>query len=204
MTTRSEVESHLIQAWTCFKRDEIEDAASFADEAATELQENFDSEHGWDEEPVDCPPVPRLKFRDWWIMNPRRWFSRNVKPVTKRKKAMKKFIGVMIASMAVGVSSSYLTNPFQGPTSVARGQFSAVQQCETCSTIRLNDVNIHSVCANCGASGAVDRIAAPLTHRLFGIGPSLDDGWQFKDGSTLFITEGEYVVPELVVKTRRM
>ena len=111
--------------------------------------------------------------------------------------------GASLLSFAFGsIRSNYLTDPFSGPTSVVRGQFSAVSQCESCATIRLAEVR---VCAVCGETEAIDRIAAPLSTQYLGGMFKFDAGWQFKDGSTLFDSEGEYVVPELVViKTMRM
>jgi len=194
---KSEVETALVNAWTGFKKDDLSEAESWASEAFQLLASVREDGSYAD----DCPPVPRLKFRDWWIMNPRRWFSKNVKPTTTVRKTMKKLIGVLLLSAVVGAGANYIDPLVQGPTSVDRGQFSAVSQCDTCDAIRLNDVDI---CADCGATDAVERIAAPLTHKRLGFFMRVDDGWQFKDGSTLFETEGEYVVPELVIKTRRM
>lgn len=213
MATQSEVESHLIKSWACFKRDEVEDAASFAEDARDGLQVAV--EDGWDSPPADCPPVPRrLRFKDWRIANPSRWFRRDKscpseshtivepEPSTEAKRIMKKIIGLIVISGVVGAASNYFTDPFSGPTSVVRGQFSAVSQCESCATIRLAEVR---VCADCGETEAIDRIAAPLSTQYLGGMYKFDAGWQFKDGSTLFDSEGEYVVPELVViKTMRM
>ena len=209
MATQSEVESHLIQAWACFKRDEVEDAASFAEDARDGLQVAV--EGGW--EPPDCPPVPRRCFKDWWIANPSRWFRRDKKnppephtiveqePSTEAKRIMKKIIGLIVISGVVGAGSNYFVDPFSGPTQLERGEFAAVQQCESCQSIRSSDV---AICVRCGATSAIGRIAAPLTHRTIFMTTS-HDGWQFKEGSTLFDSEGEYVVPELVViKTMRM
>lgn len=220
MATQGEAEVHLIQAWACFKHDKPRDAMWFAQEAANQLREA--AEKGWS---PDCPPKPRLKFKDWWIANPSRWFRRGKdnpsephtivcesgvepcesedEPTTTRKvqKTVKKIIGVMALSAIVGVGSNYFVDPFSGPTQLDRGEFAAVQQCESCATIRLVEVR---VCAACGETESIDRIAAPLTHRTIFMTTS-HDGWQFKEGSTLFDSEGEYVVPELVViKTMRM
>lgn len=202
MATQSEVEAHLIQAWACFKKDKPADASWFAQEAATSL--HVAGDEGWT---PDCPPVPRLRFKDWFIMNPGRWFSTNVTPdhkekVTKRKKVMKKLIGLILISSAAGVGSNYLSSPFDGPTQLNRGEFAAVQQCESCQSIRSDGVDI---CVDCGSTKAIERIAAPLTHLGFPFTWMTHDGWQFKDGSTKFEEVGEYIVPELVVlKTMRM
>ena len=216
MPTKSEVETDLIQAWACFKRDEVEDAASFAQDAADELGAVV--EKGWDDSPspADCQPVPRLNFKDWWIANPSRWFRRdknnpsepytivveNSETSPEARGIMKKIIALVVISSAAGIGSNYLSNPFDGPTQLTRGLFAAVQQCESCETIRSADV---AICTDCGSTKAIERIAAPLTHPWMGFFTRCHDGWQFKDGSTKFAEAGEYIVPELVVsKTMRM
>lgn len=209
---KSEVEASLVNAWSCFKRDEMDEASSWAAEARHLLDEAAEK-GGWE---FELQPVAKLRLRDWWIFRPIRWLSpnywrrrnslKNVTPdhkekVIKGKKTMKKLIGVLCLSAVVGAGANHITPLLQGPTSVDRGQFSAVSQCDTCDAIRLDDVD---VCTDCGATESVERIAAPLTHKHLGLFMRVDDGWQFKDGSTLFETEGEYVVPELVIRTRRM
>ena len=114
---------------------------------------------------------------------------------------MKKLIGLIVISAAAGVGSNYLASPFDGPTQLDRGEFAAIHQCESCRAVRSTDV---AVCVDCGSTKAIEKIAAPLTHRTIFMTTS-HDGWQFKDGSTTFEDAGEYIVPELVVsKTMRM
>ena len=211
MATQSEAEVQLVQAWACFQQGNHEDAATFCDGASDILHEAADV--GFTD--TDSPSVPRLRFRDWWIANPSRWFRRDkknpsephtiVEPTTtvkKVQKTMKKIIGLIVISAAAGVGSNYLASPFNGPTQVTRGLFSAVQQCESCQSIRSADVDI---CVDCGSTKAIEKIAAPLTHPWMGFMRKCHDGWQFKDGSTTFDDAGEYIVPELVVsKTMRM
>jgi hypothetical protein len=115
---------------------------------------------------------------------------------------MKKLIGLIVISSAAGVGSNYLSGPFDGPTQLDRGEFAAVQQCDSCQSLRSADV---AICVDCGSTDAAERIAAPLSHPWMGFMGKCHDGWQFKDGSTKFSEAGEYIVPELVVsKTMRM
>lgn len=216
LATQKEAETQLIKAWACFQQGNHEDAAVFADGASDILHEAADV--GFTD--TDSPSVPRLRFKDWWIANPSRWFRRSkldpsephtivcesdveeLSTITKVRRTMKKIIGLIVISAAAGVGSNYLSSPFDGPTQLTRGLFAAVQQCEPCETIRSTDV---AICTDCGSTKAIERIAAPLTHPWMGFFTKCHDGWQFKDGSTKFDDAGEYIVPELVVsKTMRM
>jgi hypothetical protein len=202
LALKSEAESHLIQAWACFKRGENKDAASFCNEASDELY--WADKGGWEQE---VPPIETGKRR-WWF----EWRKKNppeepkavegCPTVTTRKGIMKKLIGLIILSGSVGVGSHFVPDVVQGPTQLVRGEFLAVQQCDSCESIWSEE---EKLCTKCGSTTAIEKIAAPLTHRLCGFLWDSDDGWQFKDGSTKLHSAGEYIVPELVVrKTKRL
>lgn len=207
--SRSELECHLIEAWASFKDGEIEDcAAALSDaenEASQAIADGFDYEPV--DEPVDEPHTIVERILAWRIWHPKLWrmpwskaaqANKVCESKTKGKKYnMKKLIAIIIVSAVGGAAGNHLSDFGTGPVSLDRGEFAAILECGSCEAIRLNDV---AICTECGATDATDKIAAPLTHRTMGLFPS-DDGWQFKDGSTSFHSEGEYVVPKLVVKS---
>ncbi len=208
MATKTDCRNAIINAYGSLERNELMDAESFIDDAHKGLKCGLEA-GGFDEE--ETPTLTRVKFRDWWTvrhLNPVRWFNRTDCPSEphtivepKRRVTVKKLIAIMAVSAVVGVSSNYLSGDFGGPADVSRGQFTQVQVCDGCKVLR----NGGDLCPNCGATESAEKIAAPLNWQLFGVGPVHQQGWQFKDGSTNFFSDGQYVVPELIVsKTKRM
>ena len=204
VATKTDCRNAVINAYGCIQRDELRDADSFLSDAFKWINGHVHGATPFDSEPHQI--VRRL--RDWWIvrqLNPMRWFKRAERPVDlseveepKRRITVKKLIGLVAISGIVGAGSSYISSDFGGPTQLERGQFTSIQQCVGCETIRTEG----NVCTQCGETQATEKIAAPLMWRPFRANYS--KGWQFKDGSTE-LPNGEWIVPELVVtKTMRM
>jgi hypothetical protein len=205
VATKTDCRNAVINAYGAIQRDELEGANRYLADAYNWLSRHLNGAKPFDSEPHQI--VRRL--RDWWIvrqLNPLRWFKRTERKPgdiekPKGRATLKKTIAVVVFSVAAGIGSNYFTSDFGGPTALERGQFTQIQQCNGCETIRTEG----KVCAQCGTSAATEKIAAPLRAYHLGGFWQTDAGWQFKDGSTQLIKSGEYIVPELVVlKTMRM
>lgn len=197
MPTKGECEAAAINIYGCIQRGEYEDANSFAEM----LTEYLDDENGISDDPE--PDVRR--WRNWWS----KWIARATpksvdpnQPTKKRRLTLKKAIALIAISCIAGVGSNYMTSGLDGKIQLDRGEFAQVSQCTECKLVR--DIESTPVCPQCGETDATSHIAAPLTSKwLGGFLGNNQEGWQFKDGSTQFDSEGEYVVPELVVHSTK-
>lgn len=203
VATKKDCRDAVINAYGSLERGELGQAHSFIGDAYKLIGSHINGTNCFTEE----PPERGFCFSDWWIvrqLNPLRWFRRLDRPTDldkpKRRVTLKKAIVLIACSVAAGVGSNYLTD-FGGPTELERGQFTSIQQCDSCEAIRTEG----KVCTQCGTSEATEKIAAPLRAQHLGGFFQSEAGWQFKDGSTQLNESGEYIVPELVVmNTRRM
>jgi hypothetical protein len=199
------VKAAIINAWGCVSRKEYIDALSFLTDAKVYLKGEVlpDPESGREKKLLRFFKLPA---QTWGLLlNPifRRDKSNPSEPHTvseskPERKLMKKAILTIVLGVSAGVGSHFATPHMTGPTTLDRGEFSLVSQCGQCDLIRQSEVG---VCTECGSEDAKSIVAAPLTHPRLWVFGQVHDGWQFKDGSTQFESNGEFIVPELQVTT---